>query len=152
MLTTVAIKTSCGKIIIISDVLFNYFNYVIFRMQQWNRLNNDLTIAINEAEDNVKFIASLESFYLPLYRNVEDIHKRSSNLLKALRSVYNTSQFFNTSNAAAGFLIKCTNQMTIVCKNYLLEHGSIFELDSKQIGRKITVKPFRLIDAFFQSF
>lgn len=99
-------------------------------------------MAINEAADNVKFVASLESFYEPLYRNPEAIHKCFSNLLKALRSVYNTSQFFNTSNAVASFLIKCTNQITIVCKKYLIESGSIFELDSKQMRRKITVKYF----------
>lgn len=102
-------------------------------------MNDDLTMAINEAADNVKFIASLESFYEPLYRNPEAIHKCFSNLLKALRSVYNTSQFYNTSNAVASLLFKCTNQVTIVCKKYLIEQGSIFELDSKQLQKKIEV-------------
>lgn len=100
-------------------------------------------MAINEATDNVKFIASLESFYEPLYRNPEAIHKCFPNLLKALRSVYNTSQFYNTSNAVASFLVKCTNQITIVCKKYLIEQGSVFELGSMQMGNKITVRDFR---------
>lgn len=96
-------------------------------------------MAINEASDNVKFVASLESFYEPLYRNPEAIYRCFTNLLEALRSVYNTSQFFNTSNAVASLLIKCTNQITIVCKKYLIEQGSIFDLDSKVMGKKIKV-------------
>lgn len=111
-------------------------------------MNDDLTMAINEAADNVKFIASLESFYEPLYRSPEAIHKCFSNLLKALRNVYNTSQFYNTSNAVASFLIKCTNQITIVCKKFLVEHGSVFELDSKQMRKKIAVRHFSLFYVF----
>lgn len=110
--------------------------------QKWQQLNDELTTAINEATDNVKFVASLEVFYDPLYREPEDIHNHVDNLLKALRSVYNTSQFYNSSNSIASFLVKCTNHLTNVCKAYINNNGtiSVFSQTIEQLNGKIDVR------------
>lgn len=107
--------------------------------RKWEMLRDDMSMAINIAADNVKFVSSLETFYSPLYRDSEKIEKCFENLLKALRNVYTKSRFFNTSTAIAGFMIKCTNHLTIICKDFLVFEGTIFTQDVNETKRRLTV-------------
>lgn len=98
-------------------------------------------MAINKATDNVQYLESLKIFFDPLYGNINDIHNHLAALFKALRTVYNTSKFYNNSNAIAGFLVKCTNHLTIVCKNYVTNNGTmpIISQSLDEINAKIVV-------------
>lgn len=104
-------------------------------------MNGVLTQALNEASENVDFIVSLERFYNPLYRDVEEIHKHLTTLLDALRNVYNASKFYNNSKCVEGFLVKCTNHIRTVCEQYLTNNNtiSIFNQPIKILNDKIKV-------------
>lgn len=97
---------------------------------------------LNEAKDNVQYIKSLERFYEPLY-DTDPIAmiKSLPILLKILRNVYNSAKFYNTTDCMAGFLVKCTNQLIIVCRNFITEKGnrSVFGHSPKSLDKKVQV-------------
>lgn len=97
---------------------------------------------MNEAKDNVKYLSSLERFYEPLYGdNPAEMVQHLPILMKTLRNVYNSSKFFNTSDCVASFLIKCTNQLIIVCRNFITENGtkSVFTNTPHTLDQKVQV-------------
>lgn len=112
------------------------------RQQKWCDVHTDLIAAFNEAQDNVMYLTSLEQFYEPLYDNdpVEMI-KHLPLLMKALRNVYNSSKFYNTSECVATFLVKCTNQLIIVCRSFITENNSksVFNHTPEKLDEKIQV-------------
>lgn len=87
----------------------------------------------------VQFLNSLERFQFPLYGKIWDIKEHFDPLFVSLRTVYNTSQFYNTSNSMASFLSKCTNHLTVCCRNYILDSDvvNIFEQPLEQFLKKI---------------
>lgn len=76
-------------------------------------------MANSEASENVQFLNSLERFQFPLYGNVHQIKYAINPLFGALRKIYKTSTFYNTSNSMASFLSKCTNHLTECCHNFI---------------------------------
>lgn len=105
-------------------------------------MEKELTRVLNEAKDNVRFVGSLECYWDPLYCcTPEQISRHLSSLILALRNVYKTSRYYNTSDSMASFLVKTTNQLTIACRNYLTENNTIdiFDQDSGILIEKIQV-------------
>lgn len=94
------------------------------------------------AQDNVRYVGSLDRYWDPLYRcSPERIPDYLKSLILSLRNVYTTSRFFNTTMCMASFLVKTTNQLTIACQEYLTDHDMlpIFEQGSDEVMRKIEV-------------
>lgn len=83
-----------------------------------------LQVANSEASENVQFLNSLERFQFPLYGKITDIKARLGPLFEALRTVYKTSAFYNTSNSMASFLSKCTNHLTMCCRRFIADGDS----------------------------
>lgn len=111
-------------------------------VRQWKSNESELARVLNVAKDNVRFVGSLESYWDPLYRcTPSQIESHLSSLILALRNVYKTSRFYNTSDCVASFLVKTTNQLTITCRNYLTENDTvgIFDQDSNVFIEKIRV-------------
>lgn len=88
-------------------------------------IEQKLKVANFEASENVQFLNSLERFQFPLYGKIENIKYHIEPLFGALRSVYKTSTFYNTPNAMASFLTKCTNHLTLCCRRYISDGDSI---------------------------
>jgi dynein heavy chain, axonemal len=63
-------------------------------------------------------------------------------LLTTVRSVFQTSRFYNTSDQITGFLAKVTNQIIISCQNFLTNYGesSIWRQKQEEVLVKIDVK------------
>lgn len=110
--------------------------------KKWRGIHDDLVRALNEAKDNVKYLASLEKFYEPLYgTDPVAIIDHLPTLMRSLRNVYNSAKFYNTSDCMAAFLVKCTNQLIIVCRAFITEHGarSVFSHTPKSLDQKVQV-------------
>lgn len=146
------LKLSLSKLVTVNQfdaslvfhvVVFLNFHFIF---QTWQRLNEQLVMAINEATDNVQFVSSLEPFYNPLYRDINEIHHHIPALFKTLRNLYRTSIFYNTSDAIAGFLFKCTNHLVNVCKNDATNYGvsPIFTQSLDEIVKKIGIYDYLL--------
>lgn len=87
---------------------------------QWNDMQKKLIDLLNEARDNVRSMLSIETFWDPLYCcEPSMIGDSLKSLLQALRSVYSSSRFYNTSLRITGFLSKVTNQLIIACQKFL---------------------------------
>lgn len=115
----------------------------IFNQQKWRDVYKELIAALNESKDNVKYLLSLEKFYEPLYgSDPVQMVKHLPLLMKALRNVYNSSKFYNTSDCMAAFLVKCTNQLIIVCRNFITENNtkSVFSHTPESLDEKIQVE------------
>lgn len=93
-----------------------------------------------EAQDNVRFMTSIEKYWDPLYRSdPPEITEHIPPLLTVLRSVYNSSTFFNTSERMSSFLSKITNQLIVASQNYLTDNHtkSIWSENMTTLVRKI---------------
>ncbi|KAM8701763.1 hypothetical protein ACLKA7_000887 [Drosophila subpalustris] len=67
-------------------------------LNRWDKIDNQVTLALNEAKDNVRFISSLQKFWDPLYRSSpDDIISSLPGLMVAIRNVCKTAHYFNTS-------------------------------------------------------
>lgn len=111
-------------------------------VKKWNLMDNELTNALCEARDTVRYMSSLEKYWDPLYRcDPPDITKNLPSLIETIRSIYRTSRFYNTSDAVAGFLTKVTSQLTIACQEYLTDRStvSIWKQSTQVIIDKIIV-------------
>lgn len=111
-------------------------------VKKWKKIDNELTSALFMAQDNVRYVGSLNRYWDPLYRcSPERIPDYLKSLILSLRNVYLTSRYFNTTMCMASFLVKTTNQLTIACQEYLTCHETIpiFEQNSAEVMRKIEV-------------
>lgn len=92
----------------------------------WAETENELIALTNEAEDNVRYLTSIEQYWDPLYReDPSGIIEAIPNLLQAVRGVYNKSRFYNTDLRMTGFLTKIVNQLIVASNNYLTNHHKI---------------------------
>lgn len=97
----------------------------MFLFQIWKQQNNDVTESHNECSDNVKYLYALEKFCEPLYRcDPTQIPDYIPSLLYAIRMVFTTSRYYNTTANVTAILVKVSNQMIIVCRRYLNCNGT----------------------------
>uniref|UniRef100_A0A3P9MF80 Dynein, axonemal, heavy chain 5 n=1 Tax=Oryzias latipes TaxID=8090 RepID=A0A3P9MF80_ORYLA len=61
-------------------------------------IDRRITVASNEAKNNVKYVYSLETFYEPLYKcDPVAIVKAVPSLINAIRTIHNVSRYYNDS-------------------------------------------------------
>lgn len=109
-------------------------------IQHWKRIEDNLIALLNEAEDNVRFMTSIQKFWDPLYKcEPSEIAENILQLLQAIRSVYKTSTFYNTTVRIAGFLSKVVNRLIIASQNYLtnMNKMSIWEENMANLVKKL---------------
>ncbi|XP_040521760.1 dynein axonemal heavy chain 5 isoform X2 [Gallus gallus] len=108
-------------------------------LKQWKELDGSITIAANEAKDNVRYLYTLDKFFALLAKTspvtmVEHI----PSLMNAICIIYCTSPYYNTSECMTSLLLKITNQMINTCKTYLCEGVSkIWDLDREELLKRI---------------
>ncbi|KFQ23850.1 Dynein heavy chain 8, axonemal, partial [Merops nubicus] len=91
-------------------------------LKQWKELDGNVTIAANEAKDNVRYLYTLEKFFGPLAKaSPVTMMEYVPNLMTTVGMIYCTSLFYNTSERMTALLLKVTNQMINTCKTYLCE-------------------------------
>lgn len=111
-------------------------------VKKWQIIHEQLVMALNIAKDNVEYLMSLEMFFEPLYKSDPiAMIKCLPILMKTLETVYISSKYYNTSDCMAAFLVKCTNQLIIVCRNFITDNGnrSVFNYPPKMLEQKVQV-------------
>uniref|UniRef100_A0A3B3C9B6 Dynein heavy chain tail domain-containing protein n=1 Tax=Oryzias melastigma TaxID=30732 RepID=A0A3B3C9B6_ORYME len=102
-------------------------------MKSWAEIDRRITVASNEAKDNVKYVYSLETFYEPLYKC--DPVRKIPSLINAIRTIYNVSRYYNNSEKITTLFVLVTNQMISSCMAYITNNGcdSIWDQPRQEI-------------------
>ncbi|KFP80051.1 Dynein heavy chain 8, axonemal, partial [Acanthisitta chloris] len=90
-------------------------------LKQWKELDGNITIAANEAKDNVRYLYTLDKFFGPLANASPVMMEHIPSLMNTICMIYCTSPYYNTSEHMTSLLLKITNQMINTCKMYLCE-------------------------------
>ncbi|NXY83115.1 DYH8 protein, partial [Alcedo cyanopectus] len=90
-------------------------------LKQWKELDSKITIAANEAKDNVRYLYTLDKFFGLLAKAPPVMMEHVPSLMTAVCMIYCTSPYYNTSERMTSLLLKITNQMINTCKVYLCE-------------------------------
>lgn len=86
----------------------------------WKQQDSAVTDAKNECADNIKYLYALEKYCEPLYKyDPTIIPDYIPSLLYAIRMVFTTSRYYNTTENVTAILVKVSNQMINVCRKYL---------------------------------
>uniref|UniRef100_A0A8C3PI70 Uncharacterized protein n=2 Tax=Charadriiformes TaxID=8906 RepID=A0A8C3PI70_9CHAR len=108
-------------------------------LKQWKELDGNITVAANEAKDNVKYLYTLDKFFGPLAKaSPVTMMEHVPSLMNTVCMIYCTSPYYNTSECMTSLLLKITNQMINTCKTYLCEGVSkIWDLDRQELQKRI---------------
>ncbi|KAF4790048.1 hypothetical protein TURU_143619 [Turdus rufiventris] len=108
-------------------------------LKQWKELDGSITIAANEAKDNVRYLYTLDKFFGPLANaSPVTVMEHIPSLMSTVCMIYCTSPYYNTSEHMTSLFLKITNQMINTCKTYLCEGVSkIWDLDRQELLRRI---------------
>ncbi|NWZ31780.1 DYH5 protein, partial [Asarcornis scutulata] len=90
-------------------------------LKQWKELDGNVTIAANEAKNNVRYLYTLDKFFGPLAIASPVMMEHVPSLMNAVCMIYCMSPHYNTSERMTSLLLKITNQMINTCKTYLHE-------------------------------
>ncbi|NXX43766.1 DYH5 protein, partial [Tricholaema leucomelas] len=91
-------------------------------LKQWKELDSNVTIAANEAKDNVRYLYTLDKFFCPLANaSPVTMMEHVSSLMNAISIIYCTPPYYNIPERMTPLLLKITNQMIKTCKTYLCE-------------------------------
>ncbi|XP_032037004.1 dynein heavy chain 5, axonemal-like [Aythya fuligula] len=108
-------------------------------LKQWKELDGNVTIAANEAKNNVRYLYTLDKFFGPLaIASPVTVMEHVPSLMNAVCMIYCMSPYYNTSERMTSLLLKITNQMINTCKTYLREGVSkIWDLDRQELLKRI---------------
>lgn len=109
-------------------------------LKKWVAIDEHVTLGLNEAKDNVKYISFLQKYWEPLYKSTPDeIITSLPGLMVAIRNVSKTAQIFHTASNATALFLKITNQLTIASRKYLNEGGKkcIWDIPAKKMLQNI---------------
>ncbi|NXK57833.1 DYH5 protein, partial [Sylvietta virens] len=90
-------------------------------LKQWKELDGSITIAANEAKDNVRYLYTLDKFFGPLANASPVMMEYIPSLMNTVCMIYCTSPYYNTSEHMTSLFLKITNQMINTCKTHLCE-------------------------------
>lgn len=90
-------------------------------LQHWKAVDVAVDEALNEAKDNVKYLASLDKSLEPLYSGrVQDVMEGLPSLMNGLKMLQNIARYYSTNERMTRLLTKITNQMIEVSKSTIL--------------------------------
>ena len=89
-------------------------------LRQWKQCDNDITDALNEAKDNVKYLTTLEKYTEPLYTGTpEQIMDALPALMNNVKMMLTIARYYSTQEHMTTLFVKITNQMIKTCKRYI---------------------------------
>ncbi|KAK9893078.1 hypothetical protein WA026_023570 [Henosepilachna vigintioctopunctata] len=93
-------------------------------LKTWKKHCHSVMDVRNECIDNVKYLYAFEPFCEPLYRcDPTQLPSHLPSLLYAVKMIFTTSRYFNKLSNVTAILTKISNQLVIVCRNYLNCNG-----------------------------
>ncbi|CAG9816206.1 unnamed protein product [Phaedon cochleariae] len=109
-------------------------------MTIWKRHIDDVYDTKNECTDNVKYLYSMEKYWDPFYRlDPPELVQHLPPLLHAIRMVFTTSRYYNSTGNVTALLVKVSNQIIFKCRSYLDCEGtkSVWKQPKKLVLEKI---------------
>ena len=94
-------------------------------VRRWKAVELNLSEALNEASDNVKYLTTLDKFLEPLYSgNPVSIVESLPALMNSIKMIHTIARYYNTPQCMTALFTKITTQMITNCRNYLLSGGN----------------------------
>lgn len=114
----------------------------------WFELENRITELANEAKDNVVYLYSLDNFMTELdllSQDPKELRHQINKLISAVTMVHRYSRFYNTSERLTSLLVKITNQIILILRDYMTDGGTKLNTDDlpaleEKIGQAILVQ------------
>jgi len=98
------------------------------RFKQWKAIDNAITDALNEAKDNVKYLATLEKYTDPLFHgSPEHIIEALPGLMNNVKMMLTIARYYSTRERMTCLFRKITNQMITNCKNAISSRGRLWD-------------------------
>lgn len=89
-------------------------------LRRWKEVDLSITEAANEAKDNVRYLATLEKFFTPLYEGTPDqVADSLPGLLNSIKMIHTIARHYNTTERMTGLFVKISNQMITNCKRHI---------------------------------
>ena len=133
LLTAISVK----RVKQIIAVLIKHKSKII---KTWTELDRRVSDAANEAEDNVKYLSTLDQYLGPLSTSDPVAMKELlPNLINSIRMIHTISRYYNTSERMTSLFVKVTNQMIKSCRNYIMQgsSGKIWDQDENDVLSRI---------------
>ncbi|XP_019756852.1 dynein axonemal heavy chain 8 [Dendroctonus ponderosae] len=86
----------------------------------WKKHVDSVYDTRNECSDNLKYLYSMEKYWEPFYRlEPPQLVTHIPPLLHAIRMVFTTSRYYNSTGNVTAILVKVSNQIIKKCRDYL---------------------------------
>ncbi|KAL0227387.1 hypothetical protein P9112_014711 [Eukaryota sp. TZLM1-RC] len=96
-------------------------------LDEWRRLLRRVKDTAIEAEDNLKYLYSIDRVARPLYTpDPSKMVECLPQLMSSISLVHSLTRFYNTNERLTGLFVKITNQMVVSCRKYILEDLNSF--------------------------
>ena len=100
----------------------------------WRAKNNQITDALNEAKDNVKYLSTLDKYIEPLYAaSPPEVIESLSGLLNNLRMMHAIARYYATPERMTALFAKITEQMIVNCRAWVTKEGVLWEQDTASL-------------------
>jgi len=77
---------------------------------EWKQVDIQITEALNEAKDNVKYLTTLEKFIEPLYNGTpQSIIETLPALMNSVKMIHTIARYYNTTEKMTQLFMKITN-------------------------------------------
>ena len=110
------------------------------QLKKWRAINNAITDALNEAKDNVKYLATLDKYIEPLYTATPpEVHESLSGLLNNLRMMHAIARYYATPERMTVLFTKITAQMIANCRKWVTSKGALWDQDIGELLKALNV-------------
>jgi len=120
--------------------------------KSWRFVDTQITDALNEAKDNVKYLSTLEKYTEPLYNGTPDtILESIPGLMNNVKMMLTIARYYSTSERMTTLFCKITNQMITNCKKHVTKDGKLWDQEPKKMLVKLG-SCLRLNDAYQEQY
>ncbi|CAM39085.2 putative dynein heavy chain [Leishmania braziliensis MHOM/BR/75/M2904] len=92
---------------------------------QWTEMDTSLTEALAEAQENVKYLQSLDTYFDVLYSsNLQRIMTIMPTLITNIRMMYTIARYYPTREHMTALFFKITNEIVLACKRAINPSGT----------------------------
>ena len=121
-------------------------------LRAWKQCDNQITDALNEAKDNVKYLTTLEKYTEPLYKGTpENIMDALPALMNNVKMMLTIARYYSTQEHMTTLFVKITNQMIKTCKRCIeCPNGTktkLWEQDPEDLLKRLEMS-LKLNDAY----
>jgi dynein heavy chain len=120
--------------------------------KRWKHIDNSITDSLNEAKDNVKYLATLEKYTEPLYHgDPQQIIESLPGLMNNVKMMLTIARYYSNAERMTILFCKITNQMITKCKQHMTQHGDLWKQNPDPLIENLNAV-LRLNDAYQEQY